>query len=41
MIDGWLMALLGLVLIDGDGESEGIEVGQSVTDGTSLGFELG
>jgi len=35
-IDGWL---LGTVLIDGD--SEGIDEGQSVTDGASLGIELG
>ncbi len=34
--DGWL---LGAALMDGD--SEGIADGQSVTDGISLGTELG
>mmetsp|Transcript_14857 Transcript_14857/g.32266 ORF Transcript_14857/g.32266 Transcript_14857/m.32266 type:complete len:101 (+) Transcript_14857:506-808(+) len=35
-IECWL---LGAVLIDGG--PDGIDVGQSVTDGASLGFELG
>ena len=34
--DGWL---IGAVLIDGD--SEGIDDGQSVLDGASLGIEFG